>query len=292
MSPKEITFQTSAAAKINLSLKLVGRRADGYHLLDSIFVPLPGLADELTVSLKNDGKNTVSMSSNLAEMTDSETNLCSKAFKLYCKMTEITPSCHIHLEKKIPVGAGLGGGSSDCAEVLKLLNSHYRKLPRNELHSAALSLGADVPFFLVRQTARVQGIGEIIKVLDCSFHAGILLIFPPFSINTAWAYKNLDPSIIGDDPSNLTDKLNLALQNDDILTAAECLQNDFESLLFSKFPAYLIWKKYLLDLSALHVGISGSGSSFFALFANKDTLENARHKFFDRYDIFFRKALY
>lgn len=284
MSFQEIILKSSAPAKINLSLKLVGRRADGYHLLDSIFVPLPGLADELTVSLKNDGKNTVSMSSNLAEMTDSETNLCSKAFKLYCKMTEINPSCHIHLEKKIPVGAGLGGGSSDCAEVLKLLNSHYRKLTRNELHSAALSLGADVPFFLVRQTARVQGIGEIIKVLDCSFHAGILLIFPPFSINTAWAYKNLDPSIIGDDPSNLTDILSSAIKNDDILTAAKCLQNDFEKLLFEKFPAYKVWQKDLLECDALHVGLSGSGSTFFAIFDSLQKMQNAACIFNQKYN--------
>ncbi|MBR2508593.1 MAG: 4-(cytidine 5'-diphospho)-2-C-methyl-D-erythritol kinase [Lentisphaeria bacterium] len=292
MSPKETIFQTSAAAKINLSLKLVGRRADGYHLLDSIFVPVLELADELTLTLLEDGKGGVSISSNNAEMTDAENNLCTKAFRLYCRKAAVSPSCRIHLEKKIPIGAGLGGGSSDCAAVLKLLNSFYHKLSETELHETALSLGADVPFFLINKISRVRGIGENITTLECSAKLNLLILAPVFSISTPWAFKHLDPSVIGDDPSNLTDKLNLALQNDDILTAAECLQNDFESLLFSKFPAYLIWKKYLLDLSALHVGISGSGSSFFALFANKDTLENARHKFFDRYGIFFRKALY
>lgn len=284
MSVGEITLKASAAAKINLSLKLVGKRADGYHLLDSIFVPVPELADELTLTLKNDGKGQISMSSNLAEMTDIENNLCSKAFKLYCKMTEISPSCHIHLTKNIPSGAGVGGGSSDCAEVLKMLNSHYGKLTEKELHEAALSLGADVPFFLVKKMSGVQGIGEKITPLGCDFHGFVLLCFPPFAINTAWAFKNLDPSVIGSDPSNLTEKLSLALKNDDILTAAKCMQNDFESLLFEKFPAYKIWQSDLNSIGALHVGLSGSGSTFFAVFDSKEKLQKAESFMQQKYD--------
>lgn len=285
MSVEEITLKASAAAKINLSLKLVGKRADGYHLLNSIFVPVPELADELTLTLKNDGKGQISMSSNLAEMTDIENNLCSKAFKLYCKMTEISPSCHIHLTKNIPSGAGVGGGSSDCAEVLKMLNSHYGKLTEKELHEAALSLGADVPFFLVKKMSEVQGIGEKITPLGCDFHGFILLCFPPFAVNTAWAFKNLDPSIIGSVPSNLTEKLSSALKNDDILTAAKCLQNDFESLLFKKFPAYKVWQNDLLSVGALHVGLSGSGSTFFALFDNAEKMRAADTLLHSKYDL-------
>ena len=284
MKSNEIILHDAPAAKINLSLKLVGKRADGYHLLDSIFVPVPELADELTLTLHEDGKGIVSISSNLAEMMDIENNLCSKAFKLYCRLTEISPSCHIHLEKKIPSGAGVGGGSSDCAAVLKLLNSYYHKLSDLELHNGALSLGADVPFFLVGKTSRVQGIGEKIQPLGCDFHGFILLCFPPFAINTAWAFKNLDPSVIGKDPSNLTDKLSSALKNDDILTAAKCMQNDFESLLFEKFPAYKIWRNDLISLDALHVGLSGAGSTFFAVFNSTAKLQNAAAFFNQKYN--------
>ena len=281
MSPSVI-LKSSAPAKVNLSLKLVGKRADNYHLLDSVFVPVNFLFDELEIVL-NDGKSSVKMSSNLPEMTDASANLCSKAAELYFKMTDIGVDCHIKLQKNIPIGAGLGGGSSDCGAVLKMLNDHYRKMTDAQLAETALTLGADVPFFLSGKISRIGGIGEKIEPLDCPFNGHLLIIFPPFSINTAWAYKNLDPSIIGHDPSKMTDILCSSLKNDDILTACRHLQNDFESLIFRKFPAYFIWRENLLANGAFHVGLSGSGSAFFAVFDDVEKLRSAAALFGEKY---------
>ena len=282
MSVSVVKLHAFAPAKINLSLKLVGKRADGYHLLDSIFVPFRALFDELTLEL-SDGEPSVTISSNLSEMTDAESNLCSKAAKLYFETTDIHPSCHIHLEKNIPIGAGLGGGSSDCAAVLSMLNSHYCKLSAAELHDLALLLGADVPFFLVNKISRVGGIGEKIEPLKTSLKLPLVVFSPSFSISTPWAFKHINPSIIGIDSSESTSKIVVALQNDDILTASKYLHNDFETLVFGKFPAYFIWKEFLLKCGALHVGLSGSGSSFFAVFDNSNILENAKEKFYKKY---------
>jgi 4-diphosphocytidyl-2-C-methyl-D-erythritol kinase len=183
MNNTSVILKTAASAKINLSLKLVGKRQDGYHLLDSIFVPVSSLADDITITLSS-GNKSVTISSNLAEMTDAANNLCSKAAEKYFKMTGIDVNCHIDLQKKIPIGAGLGGGSSDCAAVLKLLNSHYQKLTEKELHELALSLGADVPFFLVNKISHVTGIGENIIPFDCAMPLNILIFSPQFSIST------------------------------------------------------------------------------------------------------------
>lgn len=282
MTQASVILKCHAPAKVNLSLKIVGRRADNYHLLDSIFVPVDTLFDELTVTLTS-GAPSVKMSSNLDEMTDSDSNLCSKAAKAYFKMTDIAVNCHIHLVKNIPIGAGLGGGSSDAAAILKMLNSHYQKLTFDELHKLALSLGADVPFFLVSRPSHVRGIGEIIEPFDCRAKLHLLVLSPPFAVSTPWAFKHLDPSVIGNNPSNSSSKIVDALKNDDILTAAKLLANDFESLLFEKFPAYYVWQEFLLKYDALHVGISGSGSSFFALFHSAEKLDAAKKIFKEKF---------
>ena len=278
MNGKTVTLKCHAPAKINLSLKLVGKRIDNYHLLDSVFVPVAELFDEISIIL-TEGESSVKMSSNHAEMTDADTNLCSKAAKAYFKLTDISVSCQIHLVKNIPIGAGLGGGSSDAAAVLKLLNSHYGKLSSEQLAALALTLGADVPFFLINKISRVGGIGEIITPFENHAEMNFLILSPPFSVSTPWAFKHLNPSVIGENPSKSSSKIAEALKNDDILTAADSLVNDFESLLFEKFPAYQIWRNFLLNTGALHVGLSGSGSSFFALFDSAEKLADAESKF-------------
>ena len=282
MNAKTVTLRCHASAKINLSLKIVGKRIDNYHLLDSIFIPVAELYDEINITL-TEGKTSVTMSSNLADMTDNDTNLCSKAAKAYFKLTDISVSCQIHLVKNIPVGAGLGGGSSDAAAVLRLLNSHYGKLSSEQLAALALTLGADVPFFLVNKTSRVGGIGEIITPFDNRAKINLLILSPPFSVSTPWAFKHLNPSVIGENPSKSSSKIAEALKNDDILTAADSLVNDFESLLFEKFPAYQIWRNFLLNTGALHVGLSGSGSSFFAIFDSAEKLADAEKKFIEEF---------
>ena len=288
MSNPSVILKTAAPAKINLSLKLVGKRQDGYHLLDSIFVPVNSVVDDISITL-SDGDFSVRMSSNVPEMTDAETNLCSKAAKKYFEMTGLNVDCQIYLNKKIPIGAGLGGGSSDCAAVLKLLNKHYQKLSDNELHELALSLGADVPFFLVNKISHVTGIGENIVPFECNVQLPLFILSPLFSISTPWAFKHINPSIIGVDPLNSSSNIVEALKNDDILTTAKYLQNDFESLVFNKFPAYTVWKNFLLSCGALHVGLSGTGLSFFALFGELSDMENAEKKFYEEYGIFFKK---
>lgn len=182
-----------AFAKINLFLRVTGRRPDGYHELDSIFVPV-SLSDRITLEVRPASTSSVTLRCTVASLGDPLTNLAAIAAHEF--MREFGTSAHvmIDLEKTIPAGAGLGGGSSDAGTVLRMLMSMMPQTSRDaseRLRKVAVGLGADVPFFLSPRPSRVTGIGERIEALDKFPMLHLVIAVPPIEVPTASVFKEL-----------------------------------------------------------------------------------------------------
>lgn len=176
-----------APAKVNLSLRVVRRRDDGFHEIDSLFVPI-SLHDRLDIELRDEGG--LAFTCDDATIPADDTNLVVRAARLFCAETGREPNVRIHLEKHIPHGAGLGGGSSDAATTLLALDRLCAtRLPRETLHRLAATLGSDVPFFLLGTPARARGRGELLDESPFSHRLPLLLVKPPFAVPTPWAYQ-------------------------------------------------------------------------------------------------------
>ena len=167
------------------------------------------------------------------------------------------------------IPAGMGGGSSNAAAVLRLLNRHYGKLSSEELADLALTLGADVPFFLHGRAAIATGIGEVFHYPAGKLYAPPLLVVnPQFPVSAKWAYMNLDPEQIGEDSSGKLKRLINALRRNDPKGVADNLHNDLAAALYRKFPLLAILRDFLLENGALNAEITGSGPSIFAVCAS------------------------
>ena len=206
-----------------------------------------------------------------------EKNLCGKAVFAYCKAAGMdVPGLVVHLEKHIPVAAGMGGGSADCATVLRLLQEHFHALTQEQLESAAFSLGADVPFFLNPRPSHVTGAGEHHTPVDgLPKHLPILLAAPQFPVSAAWAYKHTDLARAFAEPPR-TQELIDALRRRDYESAAQLMRNDLEHALFIKFPLLVLLRGFLLENGALRVMVSGSGPTLLALFRDDAAAQAAQ----------------
>lgn len=193
----------TAPAKVNLYLKIVKKREDGYHELDTLFHPFPALADTLEVTEKPEG-----CSINCTDFDlPSEDNLIYKAWDKYGEATGFRPGIHVELTKRTPTGAGLGGGSSDAASMLRYLNTHPDSpgLEHAKLNALAAGLGADIPFFLLDGPAWARGIGEILTPCEVDLSGfTALLACPDVHVNTAWAYKAWSKRINSDNLKKYT----------------------------------------------------------------------------------------
>ncbi|HPG33637.1 MAG TPA: 4-(cytidine 5'-diphospho)-2-C-methyl-D-erythritol kinase [Lentimicrobium sp.] len=244
-------------AKINLGLRVVARRGDGYHDIESLFLPV-GLADALEITPSVDGRFSFS-SSGIAIGGDVESNLCVKAFRLMQRKFNV-PALKIFLHKMIPHGAGLGGGSSDAAFTLKLINRMFSlKICNQELKELAAELGSDCPFFIENRPCLATGRGEHLQPLDTFYgQKYILVVKPDVSVSTAWAYGHVIPS--GKHLPPLADiTVNPSLWN-------SLLPNDFENAVFDEWPEIGYIKQQLLQMGAVYAAMSGSGSAVFGLF--------------------------
>lgn len=242
-------------AKINLGLNVIERRADGYHNIETLFYPT-GLCDVLEV-LPSD--SFAFSSSGLTLDADSEQNLVVKAYRILQSDFKLPPVA-IHLHKIIPFGAGLGGGSSDAASMLQMLNRMFNlSIDPGNLADYATRLGADCPFFLHNQPAIARGIGDILEPSECSLLDWYLvLIKPDFGINTAWAYRQLIPGRPAISPGTV-----LKHSVDDW---KGLLKNDFEAAVVTQYPEIGEIVKTLYDAGAAYVAMSGSGSAVYGLF--------------------------
>lgn len=249
-------------SKINLGLRILRKRNDGFHDIETIFYPLP-FCDVLEI-IKADDELVTLTSSGLKMDTGAQDNLCTRAYELLKKDYPAIPPVHIHLHKVIPAGAGLGGGSADGAFALYLLNKKFHlNLSREQLIKYALHLGSDCPFFILNQPCFASGRGEILEPLPVDLSACYFMIVNPgIHISTAQAFAGIDPSI----PQKSVDKIILQ----PIETWKNELINDFEINIFEKYPEIKNIKEYLYHQGAVYASMSGSGSTVFGIF-KKDT---------------------
>lgn len=255
-----------APAKVNLSLHIVGKRSDGYHELDTVMQKLD-LAD--TVILRRLETPGIQLSCPDSDLPDNESNLVWQAAAAFLKKTELIQECGVSiiLEKKIPVAAGLGGGSSDAGVVLTGLNSLFQTGLREEtLLDLGVSLGADVPFFVVQHPAvHATGIGDRMIPHDTLANCSLLLVNPGFSVSTAWVFKNFTLTR-ADKVSNLSDsRKNVSLNGQ-----FSPLWNDLESVTMTHYPEIREIKRSMLGCGALGALMSGSGPTVFGIFPDQE----------------------
>jgi|WetSurMetagenome_2_1015567.scaffolds.fasta_scaffold36463_3 4-diphosphocytidyl-2-C-methyl-D-erythritol kinase len=246
-------------AKINLGLNVVEKRSDGYHNIETVFYPI-SLCDGLDVVESDRFEFTLS---GMDIQANPENNLVTKAYILLKKEFGLPP-IKIHLHKVIPVGAGLGGGSSDGAFMLKLLNELYGlRLEIGQLEKYASILGSDCPFFIRNNPAYATGVGDILTSvkIDLSEYSTIL-IKPPYSVSTADAYKNVVPSSEKNSIFNI-------LMDSPVSKWKNKLENGLENPVFKMFPEIKLIKEKLYELGALYASMSGSGSSVFGIFSSR-----------------------
>ena len=266
-------MKVSAPAKINLFLQVLGRRDDGYHELRTLMCCI-GLHDSLILDMGTPG-STLTCSD--PRIPCDENNLALKAVLLFNRTlaaeTTIAPqNVSIDLIKRIPVGAGLGGGSSDAAAVLKQLNRFYQN-PFNDkqLHALALSLGADVPFFITGRPAVATGVGEQLEPFAGLPPWGVVVVFPGFGISTAEVFKNLNLGL-----TKCKKQLRYFPFKYGKFDIARHLCNDLETVAAHRFPVIETIKKELLNQGAVGSLMSGSGSSVFGLFSDLQAARRAR----------------
>ncbi len=260
-----------AIAKLNLYLKVTGKRADGYHELLTLFFPVKSLADTLTLSIGQPGIELAV--DGLGGLGESGDNLVVRAARGYVEAAKIAPAWKFHLTKRIPVAAGMGGGSSDAAAALRLLNQEYGRLTAPEMAAIALKLGADVPYFLAPAVGFGTGIGEEFTPLeDATTDLPLLIVNPRFPVSAKWAYTHLDPADIGPDRANRADALAAALRANDLAAVAANLHNDLAPALYRKFPLFGILRRFLVENGALNAEITGSGSTMYAIAPDRSAL--------------------
>jgi 4-diphosphocytidyl-2-C-methyl-D-erythritol kinase len=246
-------MEFSAPAKINLSLRVLRKREDGFHEIESLMVPI-SICDTLDVGRTGSGGLRFTCSD--PGLPAGSGNLVVRAVGSFCDATGIEPDLRIHLQKRIPHGAGLGGGSSDAAATLLALDQLFEtRLSRGELFRLAASLGSDVPFFIAQSAAWCRGRGEIVEPCLLAETLPLLLIKPPFPVPTPWAYQRWRDSI----------------EIPGVPYAAQRFEwgemvNDLERPVFEKHLQLAEMKRWLLEQpEAAGALMSGSGSTVFAL---------------------------
>ncbi len=270
------TVTLRAGCKVNLYLYLTGIRENGYHELESIFLPLKEPFDLIHVC---PGKHAGLEFSCAQPWLDPQNNTLVKAYNAFAALSGFSPGLEVKLEKGIPSGAGLGGGSSDAATLLLYLNSVAPSpLSMDELTQAALKVGADVPFFLRNTASTVSGIGE--KVEPCPMpllNMILLLICPNITVSTPKAYRRYD-EIIGAKSFKPRQEYLTSWQSKYKKGGLRlpCLANDLEQAVFIDYPCLRELKAVLLGLGAAAALMSGSGASIFALFRDASRAETAR----------------
>ena len=252
--------------KINLGLSIIKKRTDGYHELETVFYPVQ-LQDMVEVCISENTKDAVQFShSGIPVPGDTKNNLCIKAYQLLKEKFPQIPATQIHLHKHIPMGAGLGGGSSDATAVLKIMNQLFNlQLEQKELISLAAQLGSDCPFFVHETPCLAKGRGEILEPIQCDLSKyTLVLMHPGIHVSTAWAFGQLHPH------SKSTSIA--AIVQQDIHTWKNELINDFEAPIFEAHPLIASLKEYLYQENAIYASMSGSGSSLFGIFPKGKTI--------------------
>lgn len=279
----QIMFTLRAPAKINWSLYVLNKRDDGYHNILSLMHCI-GLYDTLTFEVSD----SIELSSGM-DIPYSQ-NLVYKAAQSLQSYAETKIGAKIILEKEIPSGAGLGGGSSDAAYTLIGLNKLWGLgLSADELRTIGSRLGSDVPFFFSCPMAIAEGRGELLTPLEIDVSYTLLLIKPSVSVSTSWAYEKIGSRVKGQGSSMELTKTGYKINNIKLIYGAlktgeisllkSKIHNDFEDAVIERYPVIGDLKEKLLDAGASVASMSGSGSSVFGLFENRDRAVEASERF-------------
>lgn len=269
-----------APAKINVGLRILGKREDGYHDLETIFYPVK-LFDsvEITVERTKAGTNSIIIKSEKQIAPLNKNNTCFKAVQSFFRKFRITEFYRIDilLKKRIPIGGGLGGGSSDAAAVIRYLVKFFNmdvKEVRQKLIDCALEVGSDVPFFLIQKPCYATGKGEILSLLpEFKLDYNILLVNPNLHVSTKTAYESLGISkgFKSEPVLNRVSSFNPDMKN--------IFVNDFENAVFKKYPLLSEVKSTLYKMGAEFASMSGSGAVIYGLFKDENSLNDAAETF-------------
>ncbi len=279
MSP--VTRQSPC--KVNLLLNILGRRPDNFHEVETVMQPV-NVCDELRFER---GGNGIQLTCNEPGLPTDSGNLVHRAAASFLQAAKISDGINIHLEKKLPLAAGLGGGSGNAATTLQALNELFGgPLKFDDLNKIAATLGSDVPFFLQNKPALATGRGEKIQPLDdfpALRGAFILLVHPGFGISTVWAYQQLAnfPGVLNGRRGR-AQKLIALLQTSDLVTASAEFYNSLEAPALKKYPLLVLFQEFFREHGAVTL-MSGSGSTTFAIVqgekASEELAETFKSKF-------------
>ena len=257
-------MQVLAPAKINLSMRIPGRRSDGFHEIDTLIAPI-SVCDEIKIERRS-GRKRIAFRCDDPSVPHGDDNLAVRAAKAFFEKTKLDVAISIELKKKIPHGAGLGGGSSDAASTLLALNELFEtKLPREALARIAEKIGSDVPFFIFQSAAICKGRGEFVTAINLRKQLSILLLKPEFGVSTEWAYKGWRDSLEIPGVWYASQEF-----------GGQTFVNDLERPVFEKFVFLAQLKMWSLKQPEVGAALmSGSGSTVFAVLrenADRDVL--------------------
>lgn len=264
-----------AYAKINLALDVINKRENGYHDVRMIMQTIK-LYDKLTI--KSTTTSDIIIKTNLHYLPTNENNIVYAACKLFKETYHITDGFFINLEKRIPVAAGMAGGSTDAAATLWGLNTLYQtSLNLEQLMALGVKLGADVPYCLLRGTALSEGIGEILTPLPSCYNFHCLIVKPPVSVSTRLVYENLELGSNNNHPD--VDGMIKAIKTKDVNGISSRLGNILETVTLRMHPEIKEIKEKMIQLGALNALMSGSGPTVFGLFDNLSLAQKAFYEF-------------
>jgi len=253
-----------APAKINLTLKVLAKLKDGYHRIDSVMVPIT-LYDVIEIRKTRKQAERIAVRCGQPEVPEGKENLVYRAAALMLGQRAAAESIAIRIRKSIPVGAGLGGGSSDAAATLLGLNRLFRfGLSAPKLAALGAKIGSDVPFFIYQKPARIGGRGEKVKRLARLPTLWLVVLYPGFPVATGWAYRNVRPKL-----TKLVTNTSIIASLKTRESLGRILTNDLEAVTFPRYSELAVLKQKLLAEGALAALMSGSGSSVFGVFKSR-----------------------
>ena len=263
-------IELNSPAKINIGLNILKKRKDGYHDLETIFYPLL-LSDIISFEKSKITK----LDTNSSEINDLDSNLVIDTIKLLQKELNKELSVNVYLQKNIPIGAGLGGGSSNAATTLKAINQLYNLNLKYELLSSyALQLGSDVPYFLTPVPSYAASRGELLTGIQLTLGYPILLVNPGIHISTKWAFERITPGKSKSLLKSLVEKSRINIE-----TIKNYITNDFEEIIFREHPEIGNIKDKLYEYGAEFALMTGTGSTVFGIFRNLQKARKAKEIF-------------
>ena len=270
-------------SKVNIGLKVLNQRDDGYHNIYTIFQEL-NIGDSIFIEKRDQGCKIIS---NVDWIPTDKSNICFKAYNEIKKEFSNVKGLCLKIEKKIPTGSGLGGGSANAAAVLKGINKIYKlKLTASKLEQIASEIGADVPFFIKGGTQLGKGVGDKLTQINKTIIGTYLLVIPEVSISTEWAYSAIKNKL-----NDQNKKVNFSSFFSGDYSSLKIFENDFEQIVVPAYPEIGAIKTKLLNLGARFASLSGSGSTVYGIFDDEASAKEAELLFNSSHQTFLATPL-